>query len=246
MKSNSNPVAVKGLCVAFGKRPVLDGLDFELQRGSATALVGDNSAGKSTLLRVLLGTLVPDRGTVAVLGADPARDGARLRAQVGFAADRIEVPNWMRAGDWLKFLSRLYPNWSRAEEQRLCALLELDAKEPVRALSKGNRAKLGLVAALAHRPRLLLLDEPFSGLDVGTRMKLAATVIEHLRDENCSVLLVSHSISDIERVCDRVAVLSAGRIAREGELESLAREERGGINLEAALRREPAAMELAI
>ena len=77
-------------------------------------------------------------------------------------------------------------------------------------------------------------------------MKLAATVIEHLRDENCSVLLVSHSISDIERVCDRVAVLSAGRIAREGELESLAREERGGINLEAALRREPPAMELAI
>lgn len=241
MTSYSNPVVVHQLGVAFGKRRVLDGLDFELRRGSATALVGDNAAGKSTLLRVLIGTLVPDRGSVAVLGEDPARDGSRLRARIGYAADRIDVPNWMRAGDWLKFLSCLYPTWSRLEEQRLCALLELDAKESVRALSKGNRAKLGLVAAMAHRPRLLLLDEPFSGLDVGTRRKLAAAVIEHLRDEDCSVLLVSHSMSDVERVCDRVAVLSAGRIAREGELELLARERRGGINLEAALRREPGA-----
>lgn len=244
MTTNSSPVVVNGLCIAFQKKRVLEGLDFELRRGSATALVGDNAAGKSTLLRVLIGTLVPERGSVEVLGLDPKRDGARLRARLGYVADRIELPNWMRAGDWLKFLSRLYPGWSRAEEQRLCELLEFDARERVRELSKGNRAKLGLVAALAHQPELLLLDEAFSGLDAGTRQRFATAVIDHMRDEGRSVLLVSHSMSDIERICDRVAVLSGGRIVREDELETLARAPRGGIDLEAALRREEVCVEV--
>lgn len=244
MNMNSNPVVVKGLRVAFGKQRVLDGLDFELRRGSATALVGDNAAGKSTLLRVLIGTLMADAGSVEVLGLNPTRDGARLRARIGYVADRIELPNWMRAGDWLKFMSKLYPGWKREEQDRLCELLELETREKVRELSKGNRAKLGLVAALAHRPALLLLDEAFSGLDVTTRQRLATAVIDHLRDEGCSVLLVSHSISDLERVCDRVAVLAGGRITHEDELESLARTPRGGIDLEAALRRENTELEL--
>jgi ABC-2 type transport system ATP-binding protein len=240
MNTNQNPVVVKGLRVAFKKRRVLEGLDFELRRGSATALVGDNAAGKSTLLRVLIGALVPDAGCVSVLGCDPARDGAKLRARIGYVADRVEIPNWMKAADWLKFAARFYPTWSREEETRLCALLEFDPREKVRELSKGNRAKLGLVAAMAHKPELLLLDEAFSGLDAGTRQRLGVAVIDQLRDENRSVLLVSHSLADIERVCDRVAILSGGRIVREDDLESLARSARGGIDLEAALRREEA------
>jgi ABC-2 type transport system ATP-binding protein len=244
MNTSPNPVAVQGLHVAFGKRRVLDGLDFELVRGSATALVGDNAAGKSTLLRVLIGTLVPDRGSMRVLGLDPARDGAKLRARVGYVADRFEVPSWMRARDWLNFLSRLYPTWSRDEERRLCSLLGLDASELVRELSKGNRAKLGLVAALAHAPELLLLDEAFSGLDLGTRERFSAAVIDHLRDEGRTVLLVSHALADVERVCDRVAVLDGGRIVQEGDLETIAHAPRGGLDLEGALRREHATAEV--
>ena len=238
MTTNQNPVVVKDLSVSFKKRRVLQAIDFELRRGSATALVGDNAAGKSTLLRVLVGTLASDAGTVNVLGLDPARDGAKLRARVGYVADRVEIPNWMCAADWLKFVAHFYPAWKREEEERLCALLELDTREKVRELSKGNRAKLGLVAAMAHKPELLLLDEAFSGLDTGTRQRLGAAVIDQLRDEGRSVLLVSHSLADIERVCDRVAILSGGRIVREGDLETVARSARGGIDLEAALRRE--------
>ncbi len=245
MNTNSNPVVVKGLYVAFRGKRVLDNLDFELRRGSATALVGDNAAGKSTLLRVLIGTLVPDHGAVRVLGLDPAREGAKLRARLGYVADRIEVPNWMSARDWLNFLSHMYPNWSHEEEKRLRALLELDAEIKVRELSKGNRAKLGLVAALAHRPELLLLDEAFSGLDATTRPALATAVVGHLRDEGRTILMVSHSLSDIERVCDRVAVLSGGRIVREDELETFARAPRGGIDLETALRRAQVPAEVA-
>jgi ABC-2 type transport system ATP-binding protein len=243
MTTNDNPVLVSGVSVKFGKRCVLDAIDFELQRGSVTALVGDNAAGKSTLLRVLLGALVPEGGRVRVLGRDPTRDGAGLRAQLGYVADRLELPNWMRVDDWLRFSARFYPSWSGAEQTRLCGLLELDSRAKVKELSKGNRAKLGLVAALAHAPELLLLDEAFSGLDAATRQRFAAVLIEHLREEGRSVLLVSHSTSDIERVCDRVAILKNGRIVKHEDIETLARSPRGGLDLDAALRRETLPLE---
>lgn len=240
MNANQSSVVLRGIRVAFGKRRVLDSVDFELQRGSVTALVGDNAAGKSTLLRVLVGALVADGGSASVLGLDPVRDGVRLRAQLGYVADRMELPNWMRVRDWLGFCARFYPTWSDEERARLCDLLELEERAKVRELSKGTRAKLGLVAALAHRPQLLLLDEAFSGLDAKTRHRLSKAVLDHLRDENRSVLLVSHSTADIERLCDRVAILESGRIVREGDIESLALASGGGLDLDAVLRHEPA------
>jgi len=246
MSTNRIPVVARGVCVSFGKRRVLDRLDFELQRGSVTALVGDNAAGKSTLLRVLVGALVADSGTASVLGLDSARDGLRLRAKLGYVPDRLELPNWMRVEDWLRFAARFYPTWSAAEQQRLCTLLELETRAPVKELSKGNRAKLGLIAALAHSPELLLLDEAFSGLDAGTRQRFSAAVIDHLREENRSVLLVSHSTADIERVCDRVAILQGGRIVKDEDIETLARSPRGGLDLDAALRREHLPQEVSV
>jgi ABC-2 type transport system ATP-binding protein len=149
----------------------------------------------------------------------------------------------MRVDDWLRFSARFYPSWSGAEQTRLCGLLELDSRAKVKELSKGNRAKLGLVAALAHAPELLLLDEAFSGLDAATRQRFAAVLIEHLREEGRSVLLVSHSTSDIERVCDRVAILKNGRIVKHEDIETLARSPRGGLDLDAALRRETLPLE---
>lgn len=238
MNTIQNPVVARGVCVSFGKRRVLDGVDFELQQGSVTALVGDNAAGKSTLLRVLVGALVADAGSASVLGLDPARDGVRLRAQLGYVPDRLELPNWMRVEDWLKFTARFHPSWDVGEQERLSALLELEARAKVKELSKGNRAKLGLIAALAHAPRLLLLDEAFSGLDATTRQRFSVAVIDHLREEGRSVLLVSHSSADIERVCDRVAILRGGRIVRDEDIETLARSARGGLDLDAALRRQ--------
>lgn len=238
MSTSQNPVVLRGVCVSFGKRRVLDRLDFELQRGSVTALVGDNAAGKSTLLRVIVGALVADAGSASVLRLDPVREGVRLRAKLGYVPDRLELPNWMRVEDWLKFAARFYPSWSAGEQQRLCALLELETRAKVKDLSKGNRAKLGLIAALAHSPALLLLDEAFSGLDATTRQRFSAAVIDHLREEGRSVLLVSHSTADIERVCDRVAILQGGRIVRHEDIETLARSPRGGLDLDAALHRE--------
>jgi len=228
-------VVVRGLDVRFGRRRVLERLDFELVRGSVTALVGSNGAGKSTLLRVLVGALEPDAGSTCVLGLDPARDGARVRARVGYVPERFDVAERTRAWEWLEFVARFYPTWNRNEQQRLCELLALDLAPRVAELSKGARAKLALVTALAHEPELLLLDEPFSGLDVGARRAVASAVLGHLRDAGRTVLLVSHSVVDLERVADRVALLEAGRIVSHEEIEAFAAHRRRGLDLEAAL-----------
>jgi ABC-2 type transport system ATP-binding protein len=242
MSNHLDPVvSVKRLCVRFGRRTILDGLDLDVPRGSVTALVGRNGAGKSTLLRVLVGALVPQAGTVRVLGLDPAREGPRVRARIGYVPDHIDVPSWMRARDWLAFVERFYPSWNELERRRWLDILALDDGSKVSELSKGARTKLALVAALSHGPELLLLDEPFSGLDVGVRHAITTAVLTSLRDESRSVLLVSHSIPDLERLADRVAVLSDGRIERAGELEVLGRTERGGVDLESTLLALPAA-----
>lgn len=230
-------IEVRGLHVRFGKQRVLEGVDLEVARGSVTALVGSNGVGKSTLLRVLVGALVPDGGSSRVLGLDPAREGAQVRARVGYVADRFEVSRGTRGGDWLAFVARFYATWSAAEERRLCELLRLDASERVDAMSKGARAKLALVAALAHQPALVLLDEPFSGLDVPARRAISTGLLGHLRDQDRTVLLVSHSITDVERVADRVAHMAGGRVVRVAELEPFAASARGGVDLESALLR---------
>jgi ABC-2 type transport system ATP-binding protein len=137
--------------------------------------------------------------------------------------DRTELPRWMRVEDHLRLLEPFYPTWDRAEAARLVELFALDPRARYEDLSRGQRALENLVAALAHRPPLLLLDEPFSGLDPGARRRVFEGVLEHLREERRTVLLVSHSLVDVERCADRVAVLQGGRIVLEGDLEDVRR-----------------------
>jgi ABC-2 type transport system ATP-binding protein len=236
MSSQNAVVSVRNVSVRFGSKRVLDDLSLDVKRGSVTALVGRNGAGKSTLLRVLVGALAPDAGDARVLGLDPAREGARVRARVGYVPDRFDASSWMRGRDWLAFVARFHRTWSVVEEKRWIELVDLDVNAKITELSKGNKTKLALVAALAHSPELLLLDEPFSGLDVNVRRAIATAVLTSLRDEERSVLLVSHSIADVERVADRVAVLANARIVRAGDLEDVARAAGGGVDLEATLR----------
>ena len=237
MTHGTHVISARNLAVKFGRRSVLDGLDLDVPQGSVTALVGGNGAGKSTLLRVLVGALVPNSGSVRVLGRDPTCEGELVRERVGYVADRLEIAPRTRAAEWLVFVGQFQPRWERSEVHRLATLLGLDLETRFGEMSKGTRAKLALVAALAHRPELLVLDEPFSGLDVDTRLAVTQGILGHLRDEGRSVLLVSHSMNDVERVADRVLVLEQGRITRGGELESFARTEAGRLDLEHTLLR---------
>jgi ABC-2 type transport system ATP-binding protein len=221
--SHEPVIQVDGLTHRFGRNVVLDGVKLRVPRGSVTALLGRNGEGKTTLLRLLTGWLRPKRGQVHVLGMDPARRGPDIRRVVGYVPDRLEVPRWMRVADWYRFVEPFFPTWSRDEESELCAQLELDPAAKVHTLSKGQRAKHALIAALAHRPELLLLDEPFSGLDPIVRHEVLTAILGHLREEGRTIVVVSHSIADVERIADRVVLLEQGRVRLDSDLEELQR-----------------------
>jgi ABC-2 type transport system ATP-binding protein len=210
----------------FGKKRVLDGVDLDIEAGSVTALLGRNGIGKSTLLKVLVGFHTANSGTARVLGLDPAKRGPDVRRLVGYVPDRLELPKWMSTGDHFRFLEPFYPTWDRALESELSGRLQLDPKAKFGTLSKGQRAKHALVAALAHRPELLLLDEPFSGLDPVVRHEVLTAVMGHLRDEGRTVVVVSHSMNDVERIADRLVMLEDGRVRLDAPLEDVQRRTR--------------------
>lgn len=237
-------IHVRDLTFGYTRKRVLDGVDLDVPEGRVTALVGANGAGKSTLLAILAGAEpyrarfeLPwrrSRATVRVLGLDPVRDGHAVRASVGYVPDRTDLPKWMRIRDHFALLRALYPTWDDAEAARLLGEFDLDPGQRYRELSKGQRALENLAAELAHRPRLLLLDEPFSGLDPLARRKVLDGVIAHLCEDGRTVLLVSHSIADIERCADHVALFAHGRVTRVASVDELrATNERG--DLEEAL-----------
>ncbi len=219
-----NSIEVRGLNWSFRKkRPVLRGLDLELPIGSVTALLGRNGAGKTTLLRALTGELPLERNVVSVLGRDPWRERVKVLASIGLVADRTELPRWMNVRDHWNLLAPFYPSWDMREAQRLAERLGVDPNARYHDLSRGGKELACLVAALAHKPKLLLLDEPFSGLDVLARRRVFDALLELLREDGRSALVASHSLADVERCADRIAVLHEGRITLAGEIEELRR-----------------------
>lgn len=209
------------VCVRFGKRRALDRVSLLLEPGQIVGLVGRNGAGKTTALRVALGLLWPDGGRSVVCGHDPVTDGLAVRREVTLLGEESSIYPWMRVGELLRFASRLHPRWDADLAGRLVADLELDLSAHVRHLSRGNKAKVGLVAAIATRPRLLLLDDPTAGLDPLVRRE----VLEHLlgvhAEDGGAVLYATHLIGDVERVADRVAFLDDGRLRSDDSVEAL-------------------------
>lgn len=221
VRVEGSAVRVEGLELHLGRRRVLAGLDLEVPAGSVTALVGRNGAGKSSLLRVLAGELRPRHGRVRVLGLDPWRARVPLRQRVGWVADRSELPPWMRVRDHLRLVAPFHPSWDADEARDLLERFGLDPRARYRDLSRGERVLENLAVALAARPELLLLDEPFSGLDVEARRDVVRGLLESFCDSGRTVLLVSHSLTDVERCADRLALLGSGRILVEGSLDDL-------------------------
>jgi len=198
---------------------------WEVPPGAIVGLVGPNGAGKSTLLEALVGLIPVDEGSLRVFGLDPWHDAERVRAQTGYMTDDLVLWN-TRIDRLLWRVSGYYPSWDAELVNRLLERFELDPRARVADLSKGQGTRLRLTLAMAHRPRLLLLDEPATGLDVAGRRTLLKSVLEVVGDPECTVVISSHQLTDLERVADQLLVLHEGSVVQQGPIDELVGDER--------------------
>jgi ABC-2 type transport system ATP-binding protein len=218
---SGNVIEVAGLTRRFGPKVALADVRLAVPRGGVFGLVGVNGAGKTTLIKHVLGLLRAATGSVRVFGKDPTADPAGVLARVGYLSEEPDLPGWMRVGELFRYTRAFYPNWDPAFAEELRSSFALDPAAKVKHLSKGQRARAGLVLALAHRPDLLVLDEPSSGLDPIVRRDILGAVIRTVADEGRTVLFSSHLLHEVERVADRVALIDCGRVVFSGGLDHI-------------------------
>jgi Cu-processing system ATP-binding protein len=217
-------VAARGLARAYGAHRALDGVDLNLAAGSTLALIGHNGAGKTTLMKLILGLIRPTDGHLKVLGVEPARAALEHRRQIGFLPENVAFHDELTGTQTLRFYARL----KGAPLAQCAALLDrvglsFAAGRRVKTYSKGMRQRLGLAQALLGDPRLLLLDEPTTGLDPASRADFFA-ILHELSAGGATVILSSHILTELEAQTDLVAIMNRGRLAAFGPLEMLRRE----------------------
>ena len=214
-------ITTSHLTCRYGRTEAVRDLTLAVQEGSLFALLGPNGAGKTTTIRTLMNILRPSAGDARVLGVDSRRLGARELAAIGYVSENQKLPAWMTVGELLAYCRRFYPTW----DEGLCAKLVADFDLPLAArisrLSRGMRVKAALASSLAYRPRLLVLDEPFSGLDPVVRDDLVRGVLELAGAERWTVFLSSHDLDEVERLVDTVAFLDSGHLVACETLASL-------------------------
>ncbi len=218
---NDLAIEVTSLTKRFGRRTVLDGVSLRVVRGRTYAFLGCNGAGKTTTIRILLGLLRPDSGSAAVLGLNPARDALAVRRRVGYMAEDQAMFGWMRVAEVLRFMAPFYPTWDADLAGKLLGQFALPPRTRVRHLSKGESCRLALLLALAHRPELVILDDPTLGLDPIMRKQFLRDVVTHLQSAGATVFFSSHLLYEVEPVADEVAILDRGRIVVAEETERL-------------------------
>jgi ABC-2 type transport system ATP-binding protein len=214
-------VAVTDLSRRFGAKTVLDGVSLYVPKGCVFGLVGENGAGKTTLIKHILGLLDAEAGKVRVFGCDPVADPVGVLGRIGYLSEQPDLPGWMRVEELLRYSKAFYPKWDKAYAEKMLVQFGLNAAQRVSTLSKGQTAKAGLLIAQAHRPELLLLDEPSSGLDPIVRQDILEAVIRTVADEGRTVFFSSHLLEEIERVSDHIAMVHQGRMVLCGSLDDI-------------------------
>jgi ABC-2 type transport system ATP-binding protein len=206
-------ISTKGLNKRYGSIQALAGLDLDVPEGGVYVLVGPNGAGKTTLLKVLMNLIRFDGGRARLLGLDTRKQGALVRAQVGSVPeDHSAGYEWMRIGRLLEHCSAYYPTWDQEYANRLAAKLEIDLTRRCAQLSKGQARRVQLLLALAHRPPVLLMDEPTDGLDHVARDGMLELLAEHLTDSPTTALISTHRVYEIEKLVDHVGMIRGGRL----------------------------------
>ena len=224
--TTNGPVAIvtRALRKRFGRTTALDGVDLTVPEGSVYVLVGPNGVGKTTAFDVILDLVVADSGTAEVLGLDSRRDGARLRAHVGWVPEKVDPGyGWMRIGALIAYHSGYYPAWDAGYARELGKLLEIRPEATFGRTSKGEQRRVQLLLALAHHPPVLLLDEPTDGLDPLMHERVLSALAEHLARFPTTILMSTHRVNEAERLGDHLGVMGAGRVAAQFDRETLRR-----------------------
>ena len=218
---NESVIAISELTRRFGDTTALAAVSLSLPRGAVYGLVGANGAGKTTLIRHVLGLLRAQSGSVRVFGRDPVADPVGVLSRIGYLSEVNDLPGWMRVDELLRYSRAFYPAWDDAYAAELQQTFALDSKASIKTLSKGQKARLGLLIALAYRPELLVLDEPSSGLDPIVRRDILGAVIRTIAHEGRTVLFSSHLLQEVEQVADHVTMIHHGTIVLSGPLDAV-------------------------
>lgn len=197
----------------------LDSVTLSMPRGAVYGLVGANGAGKTTLIKHILGLLRAQTGSVRVFGLDPVADPVGVLSRIGYLSEENDLPGWMRVDELIRYSRAFYTAWDDDYAEELRRSFALDPAEKIRTLSKGQRARAGLLVALSYRPDLLVLDEPSSGLDPIVRRDILGAIIRTIAGEGRTVLFSSHLLEEVEQVADHVTMIDHGRIVLSAPLE---------------------------
>jgi ABC-2 type transport system ATP-binding protein len=217
-------VDVTNLSRSYGEKTALDGVSFRAGAGQVYGLVGSNGAGKTTLLKHLLGLLRATSGSVRVFGRDPVADPVGVLSRVGYLSEDRELPEWMRVDELLRYTQAFHPTWDASYARELLETFALDPAKKIKNLSKGMRAQAGLIAAVAYRPELLILDEPSSGLDAVVRRDILDAIVRAVADDGRTVIFSSHLLDEVERMSDHVTMMQQGRVTLSGVLDDVRRD----------------------
>ena len=206
-----NALEIKNVSKSFSGF-CLDNVNLTLPSGCIMGLIGENGAGKSTTIKLILDMLHKDDGTITILGRDNRKDISLIKEDIGVVMDEVGIPECLTAKQVGKVMKHTFRNWDETEYARLLQKLSLPDNKPFKDFSRGMKMKLGIAVAMSHGAKLLLLDEPTSGLDPVVRDEVVDMFYDFTRDENHSILISSHIVSDLEKLCDYVAFLHKGKL----------------------------------
>jgi len=210
------------VCFAYQRqKDVLADITFSLKEGEVAGLIGRNGAGKTTLIHIAMGMLHPNHGTVQILGADPVVKPVEVKQNIGFVSEDQILPVFLTISEVLALYQKIYDQWDAQMADQLLQQFELNPSAKIGALSKGQARQVALLCAIAHKPKLLLLDEPAGGLDPLSRREFLETSIQFLSDFGSTILFSSHYMQDIERLSERVILLHEGKIFFDHSLDEL-------------------------